>query len=141
MANELFLPAKEGFLDGSINWDDATIKISAMRGYTFNSAHRHMSQVLGAGGTQVATETLLSKTVTNGAADAADVTFPTVQSGNPITSLIIFQASAATGGGDVTPTSQRLIAFLDTAANLPITPNGGNIDIVFDASENRIFRL
>lgn len=141
MANALFLPAKEGFLDGSINWDDATIKVSAIRGYNFNSAHRFMSQVLGAGGTQVATETLLSKTVTNGAADAADVTFPTVQSGNPITSLVIYQASGPAGGADVVASQQRLIAFLDSAANLPITPNGGNIDVVFDAGENRIFRL
>lgn len=141
MASALFNKGREGFLAGDIDWDTATIKISAVRGYTFNAAHQYVSQLTGAGGTLVATQTLVGKTVTDGVADATDVTFPTVSSGAAITSLIIYQASGSSGGADVPASQQRLIAFIDSATNLPITPNGGNIDVVFDNGANRIFRL
>src|SRR4051794_9918831 len=126
MANALFDPGREGFLAGEIDWDTATIKVSLMRSYTFSASHKFVSDVT-ATGTLVATQTLGTKTVTNGVADAADVTFTAVASGAAIPALLIYQSSAVGGGADVAATAQRVIAYIDAYTNLPITPNGGDI--------------
>jgi hypothetical protein len=55
VASALFDPGRQGFLDGSIDYDTASIKVSLVRGYTFNAAHKFVSDVTGAGGTLVAT--------------------------------------------------------------------------------------
>jgi hypothetical protein len=142
MANALFDPGREGFLDGSIDWDTATIKVALVRGYTFSAAHKFVSDVTGAGGTLVATSgALASKTVTAGVADAADVTFTAVPTGAAIPALVVFQSSAVTGGADVAATAQRVIAYIDTATGLPVTPNGGDITVAWDNAANRIFKL
>lgn len=145
MATALFTPAREGFLAGEIDWDTAVIKMALVRGYTFSAAHKFVSDVTTAGGVLVATSgALTSKTIAGGVADAADVTFSAVpaQAGNAaITSLIIFQSSAVTGGADVAATAQRLILFTDTYGNLPIVSNGGDIAVAFDNGANRIFAL
>lgn len=128
MANALFDPGREGFLAGEIDWNTAVIKCALVRGYTFSAAHKFVSEVTGAGGTLVATSgALTSIAVTNGVADAADVTFTAVPSGAAITSIVVFQSSAVGGGADVAATAQRLIAFYDTGTGLPVTPNGGDI--------------
>jgi hypothetical protein len=142
MVSALWDPGREGFLDGTIDWDTAVIRAALVRGYTFSAAHRFVSDVTGSGGTLVATAgPLTSKTVTNGVADAADVVFTSVPAGAAIPAVIIYQASANTGGADLAATAQRLIAYIDTATGLPVTPNGQNITIAFDSGVNRIFRL
>jgi hypothetical protein len=142
VASALFPDGREGFLDGTIDWDTAVIKCSLFRGYTFNATHRFVSDVTGAGGQQVATSAALtSKTVTDGVADAADVVFSAVPAGAAIPAIIVFQSSAVTGGADVAATAQRLIAYIDTATGLPVTPNGQNITVAWDSGASRIFVL
>jgi hypothetical protein len=113
MTNLLFPKGKQGLIDGSIDLDTATIKVSLVRGYTYNAAHDFVDDVTGAGGTLVATATLSSKTVTDGVFDAANVTFSSVASGAACDTLIVYQASAVGGGADVGASSQRVIAFID----------------------------
>jgi hypothetical protein len=143
VASVLFDPGREGFLDGTINWGTTPVKKAALvRGYTFSAAHKFVSDVTGAGGTLVQTSAALaSLTPTNGVADAADVTFSAVAAGAAIPAVIIFQSSAVTGGADVAATAQRLIAYIDSATGLPVTPNGQNITVAFDNGSNRIFKL
>ncbi len=142
MASSLFDPGREGFLDGTIDWDTAVIKTALIRGYTFNATHKWVSDVTGSGGTLVATSAALSsKTVAAGVADAADVVFTAVAAGAAIPAIVVFQSSAVTGGADVAATAQRLIAYIDTATGLPVTPNGQNINVAFDNGSNRIFKL
>lgn len=143
MASALFNPGREGFLLGEIDWDLATMKCSLIRGYTFNGAHKFVSDVTTASGVLVADVTLGTKTGTAGTADAADITFTAVPTGAACNALIIYQASAVGGGADVLATAQRLIAFLDNAnvTGLPVTPNGGNINVVWDSGTNKIFTL
>jgi len=142
MANALFGPGREGFLDATIDWDTAVIKVALVRGYTFSSAHKFVSDVTGAGGTLAATSAALSsKTVTNGTADAADVTFTAVAANASNHYLLIFQSSAVTGGADVAATAQRVIAWIDTGTNLPIVPNGGDVTVAWDNGANKIFTL
>jgi hypothetical protein len=73
--------------------------------------------------------TLGSKTlgsVAAGTFDAADVTF-TALTGDQSESLILFEDSGVEGTSD-------LIAFWDTASGLPLTPNGGDVTVAWNAS-------
>lgn len=142
MANALFDPGREGFLDGTIDWDTAVIKIALVRAYTFAASHKFVSDVTGAGGVlHVTSSALTSVTKTNGIADAADVVFTAVTSNASNHSVLIFQSSAVTGGADVAATAQRVIAYIDTGTNFPIVPNGGDVTIAWDNGANKIFKL
>ena len=135
MANALFGPGREGHLLGEIDYDTATIKVALVRSYTFSSSHKFVSDVTGAGGVLHATSAALaSKTGTNGTADANDITFTTPAANASGHSLLYFQSSAVTGGADVAASAQRVIAWVDTGTGLPVTPNGADITVVFNAS-------
>lgn len=140
LANALYDLGREGFLDATIDWDTANTKVALVDSavYTVNLAtHQFMSSV----GTPVAaTAAQTSKTKAAGVADAADDTFSAV-TGATSEALVIYQASAVTGGADVANTLQRVIAYIDTATGLPVTPNGGNITVTWDNAANRIFKL
>lgn len=142
MANALFDPGREGFLDGTIDFDTAVFKIALVRGYTFSAAHKFVSDVTTASGVlHVTSAALASKTVTNGVADAADVTFTAVTANASNHSVLLFQSSAVTGGADVAATAQRVVAWIDTGTNFPIVPNGGDVTIQWDNGANKIFKL
>jgi hypothetical protein len=135
VANTLFNPAKEGFLAGEIDWDTAVIKVALVRGYTVSAAHKFVSDVTTASGVIAATSAALTaKTLVSGVADAADLTFTAVASNAATHGLLVFQSSAVTGGADVAASAQRVIAWFDTGTNLPITPNGGDIAVTWNAS-------
>lgn len=145
MANVLYDPGREGFLSGEIDYDTATIKAYLTRAYTFTASHKFTTDVTGAGGILISNFTLTAKTITNGVADAADGTWTAVptQAGNAAaTSVLIIQTSAVGGGADVAAGSQRLIAYIDSATNLPVVPNGGDINISWDNTAGvRVFKL
>lgn len=118
------------------------IKVALVRGYTFNAAHKFVSDVTGASGVLAATSSALaSKTATNGVADAADITFTAVTANAGNHSLLMFQSSGIAGGADVAASAQRVIAWVDTGTNLPVVPNGGDITIAWDNGSNKIFKL
>lgn len=134
MANVLFSAGREGFLDGSIDWDTNDVRVMLVRStYTFDDTDRHVSD-LGAvdNGRSVA---LGSKTVTGGVADAAD-TSVTATSAVACNALVIFQHTG-------TDSSARLIAYIDTpASGLPFTPSAGQtVTISWANTSDRIFRL
>lgn len=141
MSDALFDSGREGFLDGSLDWNTATIKCSLVRGYTFSASHKFLSDVTGAGAVLVATATLTTPTVIAGVAGADAVTFTSVPTGAACNALLIYQSSAPTGGADLANTAQRMIAYLDTVTGLPVTPNGGNINVAWDSGSNKIFKL
>jgi hypothetical protein len=142
MANTLFDPGREGFLDGSIDYDTAVVKAILVRGYTFNAAHKFVSDVTGAGGTLVSTTAALgSKTVTGGVADALDTVFSAVPAGAACPAILLAQTSAVTGGADVAQAAQRLIGYIDTATGLPVTPTGVDVNVAWDNGANKIFKL
>ena len=142
MANALFDPGREGFLDATIDWDTAVIKVALVRGYTFSASHKWVSDITGASGVLAATSAALSsKTVTNGVADAGDVTFSAVAANGSNHYLLIFQSSAVGGGADVAASAQRVIAYIDTGTNIPAVPNGGDITVAWDNGSNKIFKL
>ena len=127
MANALYPKGKEAFLSGSINLSSDTIKVALVdtASYTYNTAHDFYDDVSAAVvGTPVA---LGTKTVTNGTFDAADSVFSSV-TGNQSEALVIYKD---TGTASTSP----LIAYFDTGVTgLPVTPNGGDINITWNAS-------
>lgn len=142
MANALFDAGREGFLDGTIDWDTATIKCDLVdtAGLSVDLATMRFRSAIPSGNRVASSAAFASKTVTAGVADAADVTLTGV-SGASVEAIAIYQSSAVGGGADVADTAQRLIAWIDTATGLPFTPNGGDITIQWDNGANRIFKL
>lgn len=137
MANVLYDKGREGFLDGSIDWDTDDIRIILVDGadYTFSAAHDFLDDVA-AGGRVAVSSALGSKTVTSGIADAADVTWTAV-TGDPSEMIIGYKHT----GTDAT---SRLIFKIDTVQGggaLSVTPNGGDITVQWDNSTNKIFKL
>jgi hypothetical protein len=135
MANALYGLGREAFLNGGINWTSDNIKCVLVDNadYTVSiDTHDFLSDVTLAG--RVATSgNLATKTSTLGVAGAADITLTAV-SGDVSESLVIYQDSGSS-------TTSKLIAYIDTAAGLPVTPNGGNIAIAWDTGANKIFKL
>lgn len=140
MANALFNPGREGFLDGTIDWDTAVIKVALVRGYTFDATDKFVSDLTGAT-LHVTSAALANKTKTDGIADADDVVFTAVTANASNHVVIVFQSSAVGGGADVASTAQRLIAFYDTGTNIPVVPNGGDATIAWDNGANKMFKL
>ena len=128
MSNALYTKGKEGLLDGSINLESHTIKcvLIDLADYTANlSTHDNLDDVPAAA--RVGTpQTLGSKTFTNGTFDAADVVFPTV-TGDPSEAILIYKDTG-------TESTSRLIALIDTATGLPVSPVGADITVAWHAS-------
>lgn len=127
MANALYPKWKEQLLQFTTNnnLSAGTVKVALVSSaYTYSSAHQFYSSVTGVVGTP---QTLGTKTFTSGTFDAADVTFTAV-TGSQAVALVIY---IDTGTAATSP----LVAFIDTGVtNLPVTPNGGDISIVWNAS-------
>lgn len=141
MANAAFTPAKEGFIDGTIDLDTAVIKAAFVRGYTFSAAHKFVSDVTGAGGTINGTSAALAnKTVTGGVFDADDTSASTTANATDH-GILLFQSSAVTGGADVAASAQRVIAWYDTGTGLPIQPGTGTTPITWDSGTNKILKV
>lgn len=133
MANAIYPLYKQALLDAAANVDlnDSTVKVALIDTgtYTYNSAHEFYSSVSGVVGTP---QTINNTTVTNGLFDGDNVTYTSV-TGNSAEALLIYidTGSAATS---------RLVAWIDTSVTgLPVTPNGGDITITWNASG--IFQL
>lgn len=135
MANALYDKGREGFADGSIDWDTNDIKAILVDSadYVLDLAnHDNLDDIAGAA--IVATSgNLAGKTVTNGVCDANDVTFAAVV-GDVCEYVIIYKDSGAAA-------TSRLICCIDTATGIPVTPNGGNITVTWDNGANKIFKL
>lgn len=135
MANALYPKAKEGFLGADIDWTANDIKVVLVDtgAYTYDAAHDFLADI--AAGARIATSgNLTGKTITNGVADADDVTVAAV-TGASVEALVIYQdtGNAATS---------RLIVYLDTGVTgLPFTPNGGDAEIGWDDGASKIFAL
>ena len=128
MANALYPKWKQALLEFTANndLDGQTVKVALVTaGYTYTSTDQYYSSV---SASVVGTpQTIGSKTFTDGVFDGADVTFTSV-TGSQVVSLVIY---IDTGNAATSP----LVAFIDTGVtNLPVTPNGGDILITWNAS-------
>lgn len=135
MANTLYDYCRQRFLEAQINWMTDTIKayLVSTSAYTPQTAvHQYLADIP-ISARIAGPVTLTAKATTGGAADAADCTFTSV-SGSTINAIVIVKDTG-------TEATSPLIAYIDTATGLPITPNGGDIIVTWDNGINKIFRV
>lgn len=133
MASAIYPKAKESLLQGGIDMSTATIKVALVDTgtYTYSAAHQFYSSVSSA--VIGSPQTLANKTFTAGVFDADDSTFLAV-TGASVEALVFYKDTGVAG-------TSPLIAYIDSGTGLPVTPNGGNINIVYDSGSNKIFAL
>jgi phage tail sheath gpL-like len=126
MASAVYPKFKEEMLKGTHDLTSAVVRAVLIDTgtYTYSSAHDFYADLSGVVGTE--SGALASKTVTNGTFDAADITFSAV-TGNTVEAIVLFvdTGNAAT---------DALIAYIDSGTGLPVTPNGGDISVTWNAS-------
>ena len=126
MANTLYDYCRQRFLESQINWMTDTVKVILVStsAYTPQTAvHQYLADIP-VSARIAGPVTLTAKATTGGAADAADCTFTSV-SGATINAIVIYKDTG-------TEATSPLIAYIDTATGLPITPNGGDIIVTWD---------
>ena len=135
MANSLYDKSRQMFLEGQINWLTDVVKVALVNtnAYTANLTAHSMWSDIPSSSRITQPVTLTGKTTTGGAADANDVTFPSV-SGETVGAIVGFIDK---GSESISP----LIFFIDTATGLPLTPNGGDVITTWDNGVNKIFRV
>lgn len=133
MANAIFPEYKEFLLAASanvsLNVNDATdgpfIALVDTGTYTYSAAHDFYNDLSGIVGTD---QRIVTPTVANGTFDGDNVTFTAV-TGATVEALVIYRKNAGAN------TTWKLVCYIDTSVTgLPVTPNGGDISITFNAS-------
>jgi len=133
--NLLYAKAKEQFLNGSLSWAGSPFKCVLVGTNAYSpavNADQYLSDIPLAA--QVAISgTLTGKTATSGALDADDILIPAVPA-QPAHAIVIFQDTG-------TLITSRLVAFLDRGIGLPVTGQGGNVQITWSDSASRIVAI
>lgn len=138
MANALYPLWKQEILKGTsnnlLNSAEGTTGVYAALvdtgTYTYSAAHQFYSSLSGVVGTD---QEILTKTQVTGIFDGTDLTYTAV-TGNTVEAIVLYRKNAGAN------TTWPLIAYIDTGVTgLPVTPNGGNIAITWNASG--IFQL
>jgi hypothetical protein len=133
MANAIYPEYKEFLLAASANvsldQNDSTngpfIALVDTGTYTYSSGHDFYSDLSGIVGTD---QRIANPTVANGTFDGDNVTYTAV-SGNSVEALVIYRKNSGAN------TTWKVVAYIDTSVTgLPVTPNGGDITVTFNAS-------
>ena len=128
MANAIYPKWKEQLLQFTTNnnLSAGTVKVALVTaGYTYSATDQFWTAV--SASTVGTPQTIGTKTFTNGTFAGGNVTFTAV-TGAQITKLVIYIDTGTAG-------TSPLVAFLDTSVTgLPVTPNGGDITITWNAS-------
>ena len=135
MANALYDLGREGFLAGDIAWDTDDIRCILVDtgAYTVNLATDNDLVDVPVGARIATSGSFTTKSVSLGIADADDIVLSAV-TGVESEAVVIYQHTG-------TEATSRLIAYIDTATGLPVTPNGGDVTIQWDSGTNKIFKL
>lgn len=143
MANTIYTKFFEQLANGSLDFDAAGTVIRALlerstSTYSVNKDHDFVSDLTGLVEITVsgyARVTLASKAVNIDDAndrvelDFADLSFGSLPSGQTVKAIIFYMQ---TGGDDTTATNDPLIAYVDTATNLPAALGGGAVNVTID---------
>lgn len=134
MANVLYPKFKQALLNKEHDLDtDAGIKATLIDSADYTYAATHNTYVQGASGVADAAKVAVSgalttPTIVDGVFDTADFTWTAV-TGDQSEAIILWNDVPTT------PTADPLIAFYDTGmTGMPVTPNGGNINVTVNAS-------
>jgi activator of HSP90 ATPase len=126
--NALMTAAANVSLDQNTATDGPYVALIDTGTYTYSAAHDFYNDLSGVVGTDQRITTPTVGSVSNGTFDGDKVTFTAV-TGNSIEALVIYRKNSGAN------TTWRLNAFIDTSVTgLPVTPNGGDIAISWNAS-------
>ena len=126
MANTLYPLGAKAILDGDIDFLNDTIKIAAMdTNHSYSASNQFWSSV--SANVIDTPATLGTVTTTGGTLDAADLTPAYTAVATNITGFVIYKDTG-------TPSTSPLIADIDTATGLPLTQDGNNVNLAFNAS-------
>ena len=130
MANGLYKPYKQAAMSGGANVDLLTGNVQAIlvdtNDYTVDLDNHDFLNDIPAGARVATSANLASKTFTGNAFDAADFSFTAV-TGDPSEAIVYYISTGVEA-------TSRLVCYVDTATGLPITPNGGDINVTHNAS-------
>lgn len=132
MANAIYPKYKNSLLQGDANTaltgSGATGLYAALVDtgtYTYNAANQFYSDLSGVVGTD---QEITAVTTTGGLIDGNNVTYTAV-TGASVEALVLYRKNAGAN------TTWRLVAYIDTGVTgLPLTPNGGDVTITWNAS-------
>jgi uncharacterized glyoxalase superfamily protein PhnB len=136
MANAVYPKFKNALGTGasnvSLNVDTTTdgpfVALIDTGTYTYSTAHEFYSSLSGVVGTDQRIVTPTFGTVSDGTFDGANITYTAV-SGNSVEALVYYRKNSGAN------TTWRLVLYQDTSVTgLPVTPNGGDIVVTFNAS-------
>ena len=135
MADALYGLGRQKILEGSINilTDDIKTVLVDTATYSVSIDVDEFLDDIPVGERVATSGNMASKTSTLGVFDAADITFSSV-TGDVSEALVIYKD---TGVAATSP----LLAYIDGATGLPVTPNGGDTTITWDSGANKIFKL
>lgn len=138
MANFIYDKARESFLKGEIAIASDNIKVVLVRTgaghYVANQSTDQFLSDIASGDRTSTTANLASKTTTAGVFNAANTTFTAVAAGAANGAIVIYDDTGTAG-------TSRLIAYIDSYAGLPVTPNGSDINVSWPTDANKIFKL
>jgi hypothetical protein len=127
MASVIYPKCKEAMWQGLIDASGGNVKCILVdtADYTYSASHEFLSDVP-AGAREETSGNLASKTFTNGTFDCADFSF-SAAAGDPCEALIYYidTGNAATS---------RLLVYVDSGTGLPVTLNGGTVNVTVNAS-------
>lgn len=136
MANALYAKAKESFLEGLLDLTDDTIKICLVKSsYSVNlNSHQFLSDI-GTANIAATSIAINGKSTTNGIFDAENITIEDYGTSG-FNYIVLFKDTGVAS-------TSRLIAYIDTADGLPVSPSTNVISITVNWSNaiNKIFSL
>lgn len=134
MANAIYPKYKQSLLteaDANKSLDQSTANVAPYAAlvdtgtYTYSATHQFYSSLTGVVGTD---QQITTPTVSSGLFDGDDCTFPSV-TGNSVEAVVVYRKNAGAN------TTWRLVLYDDTSiTGAPVTPNGGDIRITWNAS-------
>lgn len=136
MSNAIFTKAKKGFLDGVFDLIDDTLKICLVKNsYSVDLNNHEFLSDIDTSHVAATSLSLTNKSTDSGIFDAGDVTIENYGTSG-FNYLVLFKDTG-------TRSTSRLIAFIDTADGLPVSPTVDTISITVNWSNtiSKIFTL
>ena len=115
-------------LDNNTATDGPFVALVDTGTYTYSAAHDFFNDLSGLVGTDQRITNPTVGSVSQGTFDGDNVTYTAV-SGNSVEALVIYRKNSGAN------TTWRLVVYIDSSVTgLPVTPNGGDITVTWNAS-------
>lgn len=139
MANGFYLPGMAEWAKGNVAWKAAggsTIRciLGDAADYTVNlTTHDFLDDVAAAAREEGPATLTLIDAAADGVVDASDVVYAGA-AGDPCEFLVIYKFVTVDA-------DSNLLIYIDTATGLPVTLNGGDVNVNWDNGANKIAKI